>query len=58
MSIKNPQTVKGRLDEADNMLQILQDSVRRGLAIDPDEAQRRFAEIRRRIKFALDNIQD
>jgi hypothetical protein len=58
MSIKNPQTVKRQLDDADNMIQILQDVVRRGMKIEPDEAQRRFTIIREKIKFALDNISD
>jgi len=58
MSIKNPQTVKRQLDEADNMIQILSDTVRRGMKIAPDEAQRRFTVIREKIKFALDNISD
>ena len=57
MSIKNPQQVKLQLDEADNMVQVLQDIIRRGMKIDPSEAQRRFTEIRRKIKFAYDNIQ-
>ena len=58
MSIKNPQTVKRQLDDADNMIQILQDIVRRGMKIEPDEAQRRFTIIREKLKFALDNISD
>jgi len=58
MSIKNPQTVKRQLDEADNMIQIMSDTVRRGMKIAPDEAQRRFTVIREKIKFALDNISD
>ena len=55
-AIKNPRTVKRQLDEADNMLQILQDVIRRGMKIDPTEAQRRFQVIREKIKFANDNI--
>tara|TARA_Y100001963_G_scaffold12052_1_gene15209 strand:- start:110 stop:286 length:177 start_codon:yes stop_codon:yes gene_type:complete len=57
MSIKNPQAVKRQLDEADNMIMILQDVIRRGMKIDPNEAQSRFSEIRKKIKFASDNIQ-
>ena len=56
MSIKNPQQVKRQLEEADNMVMILQDIIRRGMKIDPSEAQRRFAVIREKIKFAQDNI--
>ena len=54
--IKNPQAVKRQLEEADNMLQILQDVIRRGMKIDPNEAQRRFKVIREKLKFANDNI--
>jgi len=54
--IKNPQTVKRQLDEADNMIQILQDVIRRGMKIEPSEAQRRFTEIRKKLKFASDSI--
>ena len=56
--IKNAPQVKIKLDEADNMLQILQDVIRRGMKIDPSEAQRRFAVIREKIKFAQDSIQN
>jgi len=54
--IKNPQQVKRQLEEADNMVMILQDIIRRGMKIDPSEAQRRFTVIREKIKFAQDNI--
>jgi len=54
--IKNPQNVKRQLDEADNMIQVLQDVIRRGLKIEPQEAQERFSKIRAKIKFAMDNI--
>ena len=57
MSIKNPQMVKRQLDDADNMIMILDDVIRRGMKIDPQEAQRRFKVIREKIKFANDNIQ-
>ena len=56
-NVKNAQNVLRQLDEADNMVQVLQDSVRRGLKIDPSEAQRRFKVIRQKIKFAQDHIQ-
>ena len=54
--IKNHQTVKLRLDEADNMIMVMQDVIRRGLKIDPREAQDRFAQIRKKIQFAMNNI--
>jgi len=56
-TVKNAQQVKLQLDEADNMIMVLQDIIRRGMKIDPQEAQRRFSEIRKKIKFAADNIQ-
>jgi len=54
--IKNAPQVKLQLDEADNMVQILQDIIRRGMKIEPEEAQRRFKVIRDKIRFAIDNI--
>jgi uncharacterized protein YoxC len=56
--IKNPQSVKRNLDEVENMLSIIQDSVRRGLAIDPNDIMDRMAKMRQKIQFALDNIRD
>lgn len=55
--IKDSENVKRRLDEADNMIMILEDSVRRGMKLDPNEAMNRFNEVRRRIQFALERIQ-
>jgi len=54
--IKNPQQVKRQLDEADNMISILQNVIHRGLKIEPQEAQERFSKIRAKIKFAMDSI--
>ena len=54
--IKNPQQVKRKLDEADNMLSILQNVIHRGLKIEPQEAQDRFSKIRSKIKYAIDSI--
>ena len=55
--VKDSENVKRRLDEADNMIMILEDNIRRGMKIDPVEATTRFNEVRRRIQFALDRIQ-
>ena len=57
-NVKNAPQVKIQLDEADNMIQILQDVIRRGMKIDPAEAQRRFTVIREKIKYAQDSIQN
>ena len=56
--IKNPQAVKRNLDEVENMLGIIQDSVRRQLPIDPNDIIERMKSMRRKIKFAIDNIRD
>ena len=57
-TIKNAENVRRQLDEADNMVMILQDVIRRGMKIDPINAQERFTKIRQKIKYALDNIQN
>ena len=57
-NVKNAPQVKIQLDEADNMIGILQDIIRRGMKIEPAEAQRRFTVIRQKIKYAQDNIQN
>tara|TARA_R110002051_G_C8354468_1_gene440708 strand:+ start:74 stop:253 length:180 start_codon:yes stop_codon:yes gene_type:complete len=54
--IKNPQAVKRNLDEVENMLSIIQDSVRRGMPIDPNDIMERMQSMRQKIKFAMDNI--
>jgi len=56
--IKNPQQVKRKLDEVENMLGIIQDSVRRGMAIDPNDVIERMKTMRQKIKFAIENIRD
>jgi len=56
-TVKNAPNVKRQLDEADNMIMILQDIIRRGMKINPQEASDRFTKIRQKIKYALDNIQ-
>ena len=56
--IKNPQAVKRKLDECENMLGIIQDSVRRGMPIDPNDIIERMRTMRQKIKFAIDNIRD
>ena len=56
--IKNPQSVKRHLDEVENMLSVIQDSVRRGMAIDPNDITERIKTMRQKIKFSIDNIRD
>ena len=57
-TVKNAENVLRQLDEADNMIMILQDIIRRGMKIDPTNAQERFTKIRQKIKYAQDNIQN
>ena len=54
--MKDRENVLRQLDEADNMLMIIQQSIDRGLKIDPTEAQNRFKTIRRKLKFVTDRV--
>ena len=54
--MKDRENVLRMLDEADNMIMILNQSVERGLKIDPVEAQNRFNTIRRKLKFVTDRV--
>jgi len=56
--IKNPQAVKRQLDECENMLSVIQDSVRRKMPIDPNDIIERMKMMRQKIRFAIDNIRD
>ncbi len=54
--MKDRENVLRQLDEADNMVMILQQSVERGVKIDPLEAQNRFRTLRQKLKFAIDRV--
>ena len=54
--MKDRENVLRQLDEADNMLMIIQQSIDRGLKIDPTEARNRFATIRQKLKFVTDRV--
>ena len=54
--MKDRENVLRQLDEADNMIMILQQSVDRGLKIDPNEALNRFTTIRQKLKFVTDRV--
>ena len=56
-TVKNAQNVLRQLDEADNMISVLQDVIRRGLKIDPAEAQQRFTEIRKKLNEKIGGSQ-
>ncbi len=54
--MKDRENVLRQLDEADNMIFILQQSVDRGMKIDPLEARNRFKTIRQKLKFVTDRV--
>ena len=54
--MKDRENVLRQLDEADNMIMIIDDSIRRGMKIDPLEARNRFATIRQKLKFVTDRV--
>ena len=53
--MKDKDNVLRMLDEADNMLFILQDLAKKQ-AVDTNEAIRRLVEIRRKLKFVSDRV--
>ena len=53
--MKDKDNVLRALDEADNMLFILQDLAKKQ-AVDTNEAVRRLVEIRRKLKFVSDRV--
>ena len=57
MSIKNPANVKLQLDEADNMIMIMHDMIKKGVVVPKQDALDRFMEIRKKIQYAINNIQ-
>tara|TARA_R110002012_G_scaffold290654_1_gene484362 strand:+ start:421 stop:594 length:174 start_codon:yes stop_codon:yes gene_type:complete len=54
--MKDRENVLRQLDEADNMIMIIDQAVKNGNAIDPLEARQRFQSIRRKLKFITDRI--
>ena len=54
--MKDRENVLRRLDEADNMIMILNQAVGRGLPIDPVEAKNRFRILRQKLKFVTDRV--
>lgn len=53
--MKDKDNVLRMLDEADNMIFILQDLAKKQ-AVDTNEAVRRLVEIRRKLKFVSDRV--
>ena len=54
--MKDRENTLRRLDEADNMIMILQQTVERNMPIDRIEAINRLKEIRRRLQFVTDRV--
>ena len=54
--MKDRENVLRQLDEADNMVMIIDQSVKNGNAIDPLEVRRRFQTIRQKLKFISDRV--
>ena len=54
--MKDRENVLRILDEADNMVMIIDQAVKNGNPIDPLEARNRFASIRRKLKFVTDRV--
>lgn len=54
--MKDRENTLRRLDEVDNMVMILQQTVERNMPIDRAEAIDRLKEIRRRLQFVTDRV--
>jgi hypothetical protein len=54
--MKDKDNVLRWLDEIDNMVMILDQTVDRGMKIEPDEARRRFHLIRQKLKVIQDRV--
>tara|TARA_R110002012_G_scaffold59444_1_gene155534 strand:+ start:168 stop:341 length:174 start_codon:yes stop_codon:yes gene_type:complete len=54
--MKDRENVLRQLDEADNMIMVIDQAVKNGNSIDPLEARRRFQSIRQKLQFITDRI--
>ncbi len=54
--MKDRENVLRQLDEIDNMIMIIDQSVERGMKIDPAEARSRFLLIRRKLRMVIDRV--
>ena len=54
--MKDRENVLRQLDEIDNMIMILNQSVERGMKIDPIEARNRFTTMRQKLQFVIDRV--
>ena len=54
--MKDRENVLLLLDEVDNMLMVLDNAVRQGQKIEPNEARRRFNTIRKKLEVVTDRV--
>ena len=54
--MKDRDNVLRRLDEVDNMIMIMQQSIERNSPINPMDAKMRFENIRKMLKFITDRV--
>ena len=54
--MKDRENVLRQLDEADNMIMIIDQAVKNGNKIDPVEARNRFRTIRKKLQFIADRV--
>ena len=54
--MKDRENVLRQLDEIDNMLMIIDQTVERGMKLEPTEARRRFRVLRAKVKFVQDRV--
>ena len=54
--MKDRDNVLRQLDEVDNIIMILNQAVRNGNPIDPNEAMNRFRAVRQKLKFVTDRV--
>ena len=54
--MKDRDIVLRRLDEIDNMIMIMHQSIERNQPINPMDAKMRFANIRKMLKFVTDRV--
>ena len=52
--MKDRENVLRHLDDVDNMIMILDQTVQKGRKIDPNEARNRFRTIRQKLQFIID----
>jgi len=54
--MKDRENVLRQLDEVDNMIMIIDQSVKNGNSIDPSEARNRFRTIRKKLEFITTRV--